>query len=80
MYVAIHSPVQFCVIIAGASAVPSASYGPGMGDIYLTSLMCVGSETSILDCPRSSTIGSTGCQHTQDASVICDLKLCKFKL
>ncbi len=63
------------LIIAGASALPFAAYGPGTGPIYLTSLMCTGNETGILDCPHSGTIGSTGCQHFQDTSVICDPRI-----
>lgn len=63
--------------IPGASALPGAANGPGTGMIYLNSVMCSGNETGLLDCGNSGTIGSTGCTHNQDVSVICDPQVCK---
>ena len=56
---------------AGASAVPSAAFGPGTGMIFLASLGCVGNETHLFNCRHGGTVGATGCSHSQDASVVC---------
>ena len=49
-------------------ALPNARFGQGTGPIALSSLTCVGTETSILDCRRGE-IGT--CTHADDASVQC---------
>ncbi|KAL5506472.1 hypothetical protein EMCRGX_G008114 [Ephydatia muelleri] len=46
-------------------------FGQGMGEIFLGSLQCNGPETSLLKCSRFSSIGNTGCSHSQDAGVNC---------
>jgi len=44
--------------------------GGGSGAIALTGLQCMGNETSILDCDRSSSSPQT-CSHNQDIGVSC---------
>ena len=48
----------------------SAFYGQGSGEIWLDYLNCVGTESTIGDCPhRGWGIGS--CSHSKDAGVQC---------
>ena len=54
-----------------AVAVSQGNFGPGSGQIYLNSLVCTGSESSLLDCPRGYW-GVQYCSHLEnDAGVIC---------
>ena len=48
----------------------SNRYGAGSGQIWLDSVQCSGTETSIADCPHSSW-GSHDCTHSEDVSVSC---------
>ena len=48
----------------------SAAYGFGEGIIFLDTLGCVGSETSLKDC-RHDGIGNHNCGHNEDVSLIC---------
>ena len=55
-----------------ALAYSNAYFGQSVSPILLTGLACTGNETSLVSCPRSSTtIGYTGCAHSQDAGVSC---------
>ena len=54
----------------GAIAIPGAYFGPGMGPILLGNVECTGDEQRLTACP-SQRIGRHGCQHSEDASVIC---------
>ena len=55
------------------SAPKSAYFGAGTGQVWQDKLGCYGTESSIVNCPRSG--GSmVGCNHDQDASVICSSK------
>lgn len=51
----------------GAQAVGSAFFGQGTGTIVLAGLMCIGTESNLLDCPRLT----PSCTHMQDAGVRC---------
>ena len=44
--------------------------GGGSGSIFISDVGCRGQELSILDCYFSTT--SSGCDHSQDAGVICE--------
>ena len=58
--------------MAGVVALRRAYFGPGTGPIYLDDLLCLGTETSILQCNRkTSTIGASDCDHSEDAGVAC---------
>ena len=52
------------------TAYGDAVYGQGTGQIWLDDLMCIGNETSLLNC-RHGGIGSHDCWHEEDASVDC---------
>ena len=45
-------------------------YGPGSGQIWMESLICSGTETSIVQC-RHKGWGSGACTHRDDVSVSC---------
>ncbi|CAI5689235.1 unnamed protein product [Oreochromis niloticus] len=48
----------------------SAHFGAGTGQIWLDNVTCSGSESSLTECQHSG-FGSNGCEHGQDAAVIC---------
>ena len=64
------SMIQITQIIGGI-AYSSIQYGSGSGPIYLTDVLCTGSETSLLRC-NSDPIHSSGCTHSEDAGVKCE--------
>ena len=51
-------------------AAPRAFFGPGLGNIHLDELRCMGTETRLADCPHGG-IGNHNCGHSEDAGVIC---------
>ena len=53
-----------------AVAFSNAHFGVGTGTIYLDNVGCTGSETNLINCPRSSTVY---CRygHSEDAGVRC---------
>ena len=52
------------------SAPHSATYGQGRGMIWLDDVNCLGSESSIAECPHSGW-AIHNCYHSEDASVVC---------
>ena len=58
------------IFAIGAIAAAGAYFGPGMGPILLGNVECTGDEQRLTACP-SQRIGRHGCQHSEDASVIC---------
>ena len=58
---------------SAASALGSARFGAGSGQIWLDDVRCSGSESSIADC-RHREWGVGDCDHSEDASVICSGK------
>ncbi|KAI6656892.1 hypothetical protein LOD99_16194 [Oopsacas minuta] len=55
---------------ARAQSFGSARFGKGIGQIWLSELRCDGSESELVNCPRSN-FGPQNCLHSEDASVIC---------
>ena len=55
------------------SAPRSARFGAGTGEVWQDHGKCGGNENSILSCGRSGS-NMVGCEHNEDASVICSSK------
>ena len=51
-------------------ALGRAYFGSGSGEIYLDSVVCNGSEGTLLQC-TASPIGVHNCDHSEDAGVRC---------
>ena len=59
-------------LFSGAQALAQATFGEGIGRIWLDNVQCTGSERHLSHCmANSSRINS--CMHTQDAGVRCQL-------
>ena len=71
-----------CKMLGFQSAVNytlEASYGAGSGTIWLDSVVCTGSETSLLQCSHSG-LGVHNCRHDEDAGVKCSSEWIKSSL
>ena len=59
-----------CRQLGYSAASGVASFGAGIGQIWLDELQCVGNETSIEQCPHSG-FGVHNCIHSDDVGVQC---------
>ena len=55
------------LIMTGAVGVIHATFGQGMGSIWLADVNCNGTELRLADCAT----GTPNCQHSEDAGVRC---------
>lgn len=57
----------------GASLLSQGSYMEGSGPIYLSELLCTGTEASLLECDRrrNRPTGLQTCDHSQDVFIQC---------
>ena len=65
-----HSMMWCFLLLTAAIAVTGAAFGQGTGPIYLHSVGCTGTESSLLSCSHIG-IGVTYCGHYYDAGVVC---------
>lgn len=56
--------------------VKTATFGVGIGKIYLDDVACEGTEMNLTECTHRGA-GITNCRHTEDAGVICRRKKLK---
>ena len=61
----------------GATARRLAFFSQGTGDIVLDDLQCVGTESSLFDCPHSG-VNIHNCVHAEDAGVTCLPRKCSY--
>ena len=64
------------------AAKSSAYFGEGSGDIWLSDVNCTGTESNLLECDYRGwgvdrTPSFVGCEHDEDASVVCSGKIIK---
>ncbi|XP_016344519.1 scavenger receptor cysteine-rich type 1 protein M130-like [Sinocyclocheilus anshuiensis] len=55
-------------------ALGDAHFGPGSGPIWMTFVLCTGSESTLKNC-GSFGWGKNNCDHSKDAGVICSVRL-----
>ena len=60
----------FSFLFIAVLAITRTVFGQGTGPIYLNSVRCTGTESSLLSCSHSG-IGVTYCSHSSDAGVVC---------
>lgn len=58
----------------GSLAVKGAFFGEGTGPILVDAIQCQGDESMLLECTSEEDVGQHGCNHSQDAGVICSGK------
>ena len=69
-----------CISPIGAVARSSAVYGQGVGLVYVSGLMCNGTETALVNCTGANFSDTSVCPHSRDAGVMCQRKQGKFKV
>jgi len=67
LYEGIYSAQSF---FSDVVALGRAYFGSGSGEIYLDSVVCNGSEGTLLQC-TADPIGVHNCEHSEDAGVRC---------
>ena len=70
--VKVNSMTFFNYYFLGSVAVRGASFGEGIGRIWLDNVQCTGSERQLRNCSMDSG-GINSCTHAQDAGVRCSL-------
>ena len=53
------------------TAIGSAGFGQGSGSIWLDSVTCTGSESTLTSCGHLGVNITRNCSHSQDAGVMC---------
>ena len=77
MYVCMYAPVPFFLrmtplqFTTGSRAFRSAQLGEGSGPVFLEGLECVGTEMSLLECAMDTPLGTSLCDHSDDAGIRC---------
>ena len=56
---------------SSGTAIGSAGFGQGSGSIWLDSITCTGSESTLASCGHLGVGVTRNCNHSRDASVVC---------
>ena len=56
---------------SSGTAIGSAGFGEGSGSIWLDSVMCTGSESTLVSCGHLGVGVTRSCSHSEDAGVRC---------
>ena len=59
---------------SSGTAIGSAGFGQGSGSIWLDSVTCTGSESTLAICGHLGVGITVSCDHSEDAGVICSRK------
>ena len=57
---------------SSGTAIGSAGFGQGSGSIWLDSVSCTGSESTLASCGHVGINITSDCNHTKDAGVRCE--------
>ena len=57
---------------SSGTAIGSAGFGQGLRSIWLDSVMCIGSESTLASCGHLGVGNIRRCNHSEDAGVRCD--------
>ena len=57
---------------SSGTAIGSAGFGQGLGSIWLSSVTCIGSETTLARCGHTGVGITSKCHHNEDAGVRCN--------
>ena len=63
--------VCFCFDCTLASQILTSGYTVGDGPIFLSQLLCSGSEQSLLECSSGYPVGLHRCDHSMDVGLHC---------
>ena len=71
--------MQNILSFTASRAFRNAQQGEGTGVVFLERLQCVGIETSLLDCPMDTPLGTSLCDHSDDAGIRCyGMYMCSY--
>ena len=62
---------------SSGTAIGSAGFGRGSGSIWLDSVTCTGSESTLANCGHLGIRVTRNCSHSGDASVVCNRNFSK---
>ncbi len=57
----------YSAVLLGATGITGGFFGSGVGQIALSNVQCIGTESKLADCPS----GVITCSHGRDAGVRC---------
>ena len=63
---------------SSGTAIGSAFFGQGSGPIFLDSVTCSGSESTLASCGHLGVGVTRSCSHSEDAGVRCDRKFLNY--
>ena len=69
-HLSVYIYILYVILFEGAKSYSRAHFGEGSGSIFLDDVICLGSESSLLQCYHRP-IGNHDCTHIEDASVSC---------